>query len=524
MVKRILIFSFIVGLTSCSVMKPEPLTLNQRYQIAQSDIQLLIAPQQDVPTRIDYYTALARSLKYNLDYRIKLANTALQAGQLEVAAFTMFPQLNVSGSLYTRDNQLSSFGITSTGQPTDVLNATPRTLRSARVAFTWNLLDFGLSYVKAKQQGERLLIAQEEARKQEQTLAQNVLTAYWEAYNAQQLMIETKEFQLLLNQAKKRLTRALKDPIIPKEEILEYQGALLEGEKKISELEFRYHKTMIDLAHLMNLPPDQQFILERPPVVPNNIKNIKTLNFQKLDAITLVSRPELRGQEYQRRIAEFGISAAILQALPGITLNDGWNYNSNQFLINDRWMDRSIDLAWNLINLASLPSTLSAAKLQVNYEKLKRMALTMGVLTETRYAFWHYKTLNDEYDLAHKQTINARALYQYNRTRRMASLGSTQKVILAKLHLLATEMDEQLIVSDLSKALGELFLSIGTDILPMDVGNESVPELTLRIKENFILSKTYNFNNYINETYAHIFPCLLPVAAHPCVKKQAHVI
>jgi hypothetical protein len=167
---------------------------------------------------------------------------------------------------------------------------------------------------------------------------------------------------------------------------------------------------------------------------------------------------------------------------------------------------------------------LSAAKLQVNYERLKRMALTMGVLTETRYAFWHYKTLNDEYDLAHKQTINAEALYQYNRARRMASLTSTQKVIMAKLHLLTTEMDEQLIVSDLAKALGELFLSMGTDILPMDVGNESVPVLRLRIRDNFILSKTYDFNNYINETYAHIFPVMVPVVAHSYVKKETHVI
>src|SRR5579872_664089 len=417
MIRKSVTLILLFLLSACSV-KPMPLSLNERYQIAQSDIKQLIQPQEPISRKIGYYEVLARSIKYNLDYRIKLANTALQAGQLEVAEFTMFPQLNFSGSLYTRDNDFASFGVTPQGQPTGVLIATPRTLRSARLAGTWNLLDFGLSYVKARQQGQKLLIAQEEAHKQEQALAQNVLVAYWEAYNAQQLLQETKEFQRLLSQAKKKLALALGDPTIPKEDILEYQQALLEGDRKISQLEFKYHKAMIDLAHMMSLPPDEELILEPTPYYLTNIQQIKKLDFQKMDAITLVMRPELRGQEYQRRIAQLGVSTAILQALPGITLNDGWNYNSNEFLINNKWMDRSVDVAWNLMSLASLPSAYSAAKYQVNYETFKRIALTFGVLTETRYAYWHFRTLADEYALVHQQTINARELYKLNKNRK----------------------------------------------------------------------------------------------------------
>jgi multidrug efflux system outer membrane protein len=504
MIKKGILFSLVCLLSACTI-KPDAITMDERYAEAQADVKALFQPQKNFPRKIDYYEALARSLKYNLDYRIKLTNTALQAGQLDVAKFTMFPALNVSGSLYTRSNDLSSFGVTSTGAPTDVLNSTPRTLRSARVAMSWNILDFGLGYVRAKEQGNRILIAQEEARKQEQTLAQDVLVAYWDAYNAQQLIAETNDFEALLIRAKSKLVVAMHDKLVPQENILNYQAALLEGNRRLIQLTYKYNKAMLDLRHLLNLPPDQQFVLLAPPSGLTHRQSLEHLNFEKLDAITLVKRPELRGQEYQRRIAQLGVKTVILQALPGITLNDGWNYNSNKFLINNKWMDRSMDVAWNLLNLASLPTTYDAAKLQVKYETIKRMALTIAVLTETRYAYWHYEALSEEYAIAHKQTQNAEAIYKLNSDRRLASLASDQQVILAKLHSLTSKMDEQLLQADLSTALGELYLSCGADILPIDVEDQSVPELTKIIQQNFAFDKIHDFNTYVNNTYKEVF-------------------
>ncbi len=73
-------------------------------------------------------------------------------------------------------------------------------------------------------------------------------------------------------------------------------------------------------------------------------------------------RPELRSQNYMERIAQWGVKAAILQAFPGITLNEGYNYNSNKFLINSVWFDKSIDVSWGLLSLVSMPAALDTAK------------------------------------------------------------------------------------------------------------------------------------------------------------------
>jgi outer membrane protein TolC len=479
--------------------------VNERYEQATHDVNELFVGKPRAPKKLTFYEALARCVKYNLDYRIKLVNTALQAGQLKIATFTMFPAINASGSYYSRNNDFSSFGITSAGQPTDVLNSTPRTVRSARMGLSWNIIEFGVGYVRAKQQGERILVADEEARKQLQQLTQDVLVAYWSAYSAQQLMAQTKEFQILLNQAKNLLTSALEDTSVPKENLLNYQGALLEGNRRLIQLQYKYDKAMADLRHLLYLPLDQKFVLAPPPQAFRNIQNLRSVNLQKLDAVTLVNRPELRGQNYQTRIAKFGLKTVIIQALPGITINKGWNYNSNEFLVNREWLDRSLDIAWNLLNLASLPATYETAEVQLKYEQLKLMALTMGVLTETRYAFAHYQTLHNEYVVAHKQTRNAHDLYMLNKNRQLASLASTEQVILAKLHNITTQMDENLLLSDLSTALGELYISVGLDMLPPSIISAPLPDAIQILTNNFTSQDIMNFNHFINTTYHQLF-------------------
>ncbi|MBV8801914.1 MAG: TolC family protein [Gammaproteobacteria bacterium] len=494
----------IVLLTGCAV-TPAPIPVSDRFQQAQHDVKELFTSQDNLTTVLDFNQALARGLKYNLDYRIKLVNNALQAGQLTVAEMTMFPSLTTTGSLYKRNNAYASFGITPNGQPTDVLTSTPNTIRSLREGLSWNILDFGVSYVKAKQQGDRVVIAKEESRKQLQQLAQDIRIAYWKAYSAQQLFGEVLEFQKELNKAKINLEKALRDKTVPKEEILNYQGALLQSDRSLIQLKYKLDKATLDLKHLLNIPLDQKIVLAPPPNAITNIQDLSDVDFRKLDAITLVNRPELSGQNYQKHIAELGVKLAIVQALHGITLNEGWNYNSNKFLINRTWIDRSIDVSWNLLNLASLPANYEASKLQIKYEQLKLMALTLTVLTETRYAFAHYDSVSKEYLVAHKLTENANALYTLMKNRQRASLASEQQVIIAKLHAITAKMDENLVIADVSTAIGELYISAGFDILPLGIAGKSVAETTAMIKQNFQAQNIRDFKSYVNNTYDELF-------------------
>lgn len=519
MAVNLLIFLLSILLTACSI-APKPLSNTDRYHSAQEAISAINTSSPNTTLHLDYYEALARTVKYNLDYRLKLVNIALQARQLDVAVFTMFPALNVSGTLYTRNNDYSVSGISGNGISTGLSTSTPRTLRTSRIAMSWNVLDFAMGYVKAKQQSDRVLIAHEESRKQLQELERDLLAAYWAAYSAQQLLAETAEFQQLIARSKLLLEHALHDDLVPQESILTYQAALLDGERKLIQIQYKYDKAILDLKHLLFLPVDKNIILAKPPTELFKPQNLARLNLQKMDAVTLVYHPELRGQNYQERIAKFGVNTVIIQALPALTLNDGWNYDSNQFLLNKNWLDKSADLAWNLLNLASLPAAYRSAKMQAEYEKTKAMALTMAALTGERYAFKHYMTVNNEYRLAHKQTENARAMYTLTKNREKASVASDQQVILAKLKVVTTKIDEDLLLSELSVALRELYLSVGTETVTDDILFKPLEEATIILRNQ--LKENRGFVTFINRKYADLFRASTPSTDQYTIQLRAY--
>ena len=271
------------------------------------------------------------------------------------------------------------------------------------------------------------------------------------------------------------------------------------------QLQNRYEDAVYNLKHLANLPLDQEIILEEPPIEVTKPQDLNGLDFKKLDSITLVNRPEVSGQNYQEKIAELGIDLVLLQALPGITLNSGWNYNSNKFLINSQWMDGSIDAAWNLLNLASLPAAHSTAKSKAEYEKLKWMAIVLAVLTETRYACLHFNNLNEEYILAKKPTTNANEMYHLTKIRYQASIDSEQQLIYNKLRAMAAEMDEHVVAADITRSIGELYLSAGIDLLPIDGVDIPFPKLVERIKRKYKQIKLMEFKKYVDITYNNMF-------------------
>lgn len=498
-------------LSSCSVLQPRPILPDEWYQQAQCEIHEMFARQPPFTREIDFCEALARGFQFNLDHRTKLANAAIHAGQMELAEFAMLPELEASGSVYNRNNDNASFASGPDGRPTDlIINGSDRTIRSWRLGAKWNLLDLGRGYIKAREEGEKLLIAEEEARKELQKLVQNIKVAYWRAYNAQQLQGELNTLQCSLTETKNQIALALTDKVIPKDALLDYQTALLDGNRRIAQLEERLKRSEFEFKYLINLPPNQCIKLKKPPGFISKIQNLKNLDFEKLDAITLVNRPELRGQNYQRRIANLGTKAAILQALPSITFNGGRNFNSNSFLVNNFWSDSSIEVSWNIINLASLPVALKTADTQIKYESLKLMTLTLGALNETRINFARYQVLAKEGMIAKKQTENAKRIYYLTHHRQQSALASKHQSLLAKVHYLFAQMDEILLLSDVSTALGDLYLSAGFDVLPIRAINAPPNEVLAIVERNLCMQENVNFKHYVNRTYEKLFsdcPC-----------------
>ena len=179
---RILKYTFVASLillvAACSSRSPDPLIKEEVQASAQEDFELLKESTANAPMEIDLYQALAIAIKNNRELRIQVMDSALSQGQIDVVKFDMLPKLSANAGYKVLEKHPASTSVsmvTEGGQENKAANAladnpsysvsqeTPS--RTTDIGFTWNALDFGLSYVRAGQQADRYLISRELERK-----------------------------------------------------------------------------------------------------------------------------------------------------------------------------------------------------------------------------------------------------------------------------------------------------------------------------------------------------------------------
>ena len=94
-------------LFGCAV-KPVQLTSEEQFELTQADLSKMFADQLSVDKPISLHEAMARAIKYNLDFRVQIMEEALKRGELEVAKNGMLPTLTASAGYNERSNLAAS--------------------------------------------------------------------------------------------------------------------------------------------------------------------------------------------------------------------------------------------------------------------------------------------------------------------------------------------------------------------------------------------------------------------------------
>lgn len=172
-VSKVLAISVVASLfiTGCSV-KPEAITKEELKQDAKKDMDVLSKVVQPVTKAISLDEAIQRGLDHNLQKRVKILETALAQKQLDLVYYDMLPNLTASAGYSERNNDALTSSATRDPITGDIKKSSDsysvsqeRQRTTADLTFSWNILDFGLSYVRAQQQADKFLIAQEKQKK-----------------------------------------------------------------------------------------------------------------------------------------------------------------------------------------------------------------------------------------------------------------------------------------------------------------------------------------------------------------------
>ena len=474
--------AIVLALSGCASVAPERFSQQEIKNRVAADRLEMYAEQEPITAPLTFHEAAARALKYNLDYRLKLMENALADGLHAVSRWDMMPRLLVGAGYVTRDNDSGGRSVNIlTGVETLSPSTSQERNRSlANVEFSWNLLDFGVSYYRAQQKADQFLMAEERQRKVVQNVLQDTRNAYWRALGAQRLIARVDDLLVRVDKALDRSRQVGKQGLLPQPVTLAYQRALLDAVTLLSQRRQELELAQAELSALLSIPPSVRFTLAEEkeqalPPIPGNIEELETMALER--------RPELMEEWYRKRVTANDIKAAMILTLPGVQL-DFFNaqYDSNRFLYNQSWSDSGVRLSWNLFRFASRPALERAHEAQNRTDDHRRMALAMAVLTQVRIAVQRYALALKDLEIAGESARVDEQLFQYSKSAATSRVDSELEVIRAEARHLLTEYQRYASYSNAQAAWGRLYNSIGFDVLPQEIASHDVKSLARSIE------------------------------------------
>ncbi|MBK2124810.1 TolC family protein [Fangia hongkongensis] len=501
-----LMLSSALIISGCSI-TPKAIDNQTQLKNTQGRLDKIWTKQTKLSEKLSLSEAIARALKYNLEYRLQQAELMLQNGNLTMAYLQMLPALNVEGSYTFRNNdQIQNLVSSSGGLIDGTQSTTPREVRDVFVGLQWNILDFGLSYTRAQQQANRVMIAKEQSRKITQKIIQETITAYWKAWTAQEIKDKVINVKTLAEKALAASKEASDQKLSSNEIELNYQNLLIKSVRKANKLLMKISDAYYHLSRLINAPMGTRMILSSPVENFSSLPELKP-EFKKLDRIALIYRPELRSASYELNIAKKGIQSAILEMLPGLDFSYGYNYTSNKFMLNQEWMGGAINASVDLLGaIIKGPTAIAVAKNGVTYQKLKQATITITVLTQIRIAYTSYVLWQEEYRYAKEEASATQKLYALSQAQAKHKLSHQQKIVRRGVDALNAEFNEQVTFIEAYEALSKLYQSIGLDLLPPESSFLSLEALTVEVNKTLKAQSTGDFNQWVEEEYQNISP------------------
>lgn len=461
--------------SGCAVTS-EPIERSVSEERARTDLQNMYKDQEPLSGPLTLHQAMARAVKYNLEGRLKIMEEALAKRQLDLASFDMLPRMALDAGYVGRNNvSASSSESVETGtQSLEPSTSQDRDREVADLTMVWNVLDFGVSYISAKQAGDQRLIVQERRRKVINTIVQDVRSAYWRAMAAERLLKQIDSLMARVETARDNSQSMSEQRIGDPIQALGYQRSLIQATRQLEEQRRALSLAKTELATLINLPLGTQLTLASPDeyVIPE-----LKVDLASLEQEALTSRPELREQDYQTRITAAETRKAMLRLLPGLEFSAGGHYDSNSFLVEQGWIDYGVKVTWNLFNVISAPAAIDVAKAGEEVAAARRQAMSIAVLAQLYVANANYREALRQFKTNQQLSdIDGQIVGQLRNRYQAAGLGELE-LIQGELNTLQADLRRDLSYADLRNAYGQIFASAGLDPLPDEVQSTEVQSI-----------------------------------------------
>lgn len=453
-------------ITGCSI-KPEALTSENIKKSVKEDLKQLNDLSKPITKAISLDAAIKRAIKNNIRNRVQLMESALAYEQIDLVYYDMLPSLTANAGYSTRNNYAASASTTfEDGKPAPIVGTPTYSISqdkmktNADVSFSWNVLDFGLSYVRAQQQSDKYLMAKENERKVIHNIAQEVRRTYYKSVSADALLKKIvpmmNEVNIALEDSRKVNKLRLSSPM----EALSYQRELLEVLRALQTLERNLMGSKIELAELMGLKPGTKFELSEKVKTNYDLPEID-LKLEEMEKIALENRPEVLESRYKERISQKETTSAILRMLPGVNINAGLSYNSSEYLLNNDWTSYGAGVSWNLLDIFKGNTFRKIAKTKIELAREQKLAISMAVLSQVHLSLAEFNQAKKEYKLAKEYLDVAEGIFKLTKVNNRLNTGSKLVFIKEKLNYILSFLRHSSSYANVQNSYGKIFASIG---------------------------------------------------------------
>ena len=468
----------LIALMGCTV-EPVAFTNSELQGFANDRSDRIISEDQEPVTKsITLYEAMARAIKYNLDDRVEAMDAALRFEELELSEYDMLPDLVANVDLSDRSNDPFSTSVSTTGAISAIpTRSTEAESARADLTLSWDILDFGLSYYRAKQRGDAYLIAQEQRRATINRIIENVRTAYWRAAAAERLLPKARRLENRVEGALKSVRAQVASNEGDELAALLYQRELLDTLRSAQEIIRDLEVAKSQLAALMNLRqgPHYHVVVPRHANLDTPVTRMSPKQMVKL---AYVNRPELREISYRLRSNQIDQKSSALELLPSVRGYLGVNYDSNELLVNNDWASWGARLSWDIMNLARYSQTRKTGKAAEQLLDARALALTQAISTQVYVSDRRFHALKRESRTALEyhnvsDRIFARVQEQYD-----AGVASERELVSQQLTALVAELRYDATYAQQQSAFSNVYNAVGLDAFDGKLtGRESVGEL-----------------------------------------------
>jgi len=444
---------------------------------------------------LSLYEVLAIGLTRNLEQRAQRMKIGLSTHQTDLSRIEMLPVAAATAGFQSRNN---FNGIISSRGGTLVDSTTQDSSdQFGELSLTWNILDFGVSYYKAKQNLNDKKVFEEIQRISIHQLSQDIETAFWYAAMQQhfdhtlksEISAANEVLQVKENSHKNASTSELE--------------TLIEMQRLVTQL--RQFKSKLDqsktrLSQFMGVQPDLEYHLatdfSQVILNPEEIKAEHRVLLHKAFSL----HPEIKKSFYENKNSEHELKKAWLRFFPGVEFNTSYQYLNENTLNHKQWGNWGSQISWNLIELLQMPSRIRLIKGKQQIKDLETMALSLTIaaklyITEQQYLN-HYAT--HQYQLRNALLHN-KLKERFSKKANLNKNSQYYRLINYRLKALVADIEKYAAFTEMKLSLSRLYMAIGLDLIPdLDLILERDFDLladTIRIQMQETQPSVINFIN-----------------------------